>query len=99
MALDHADGQFPDGGVWTIGASATTVTVPVGATLVYAQTVHATAAVTFDPTSQGNVTLSVSSSSGTLVWAGPAHGGRRTFDLISDTASTPVHLVMYSGRP
>ena len=98
MSFDNANGQFPDGGVWTIGVTASTVAVPAGAELVYAQTIHATAAVTFDPSGDGNVTLSVSSSAPTLVWVGPAFGGNRSFKLISDTASTPVHLVAYSGR-
>lgn len=99
MALDNDNGQFPDGGVWTIGTSASAITVPPGVQLVYAQTKHASAVATFDPTGDGNVALSVSSTAGTLVWSGPSQGGNRSFSLISDTASTPVHVVMWSSRP
>ncbi len=99
MALDNNNGQFPDGSVETVGTSAVSFSVPAGATLVYAQIKHASAEVTFDPTGDGNVQLAVSSSSPSLVWAGPAFGGLRSFKLISDTASTAVHLVLYSDRP
>ena len=99
MALDNDNGQFPDGGIFTIGTSAGAVAIPKGATLAYAQTVHATAAVTYDPTGSGNVKLSISSSSGTLIWAGPSFGGNRSVELLSDTASTPVHVVLFSDQP
>ena len=99
MALDNNNGQFPDGSVESIGTSASSFTVPDGASLVYAQTKHASAVVTFDPTGGGNLQLSVSSSSPSLVWTGAPFGGLRSFKMISDTANTPVHLVLYSDRP
>ena len=84
MALDNNNGQFPDGSVETVGTSASSFTVPAGATLVYAQVKHASAVVTFDPTGDGNLQLSVSSSTPSLIWTGAPFGGLRSFKLISD---------------
>lgn len=100
MALDNDNGQFPDGGAWTIGTSATAITVPPGAVVVYAQNQASGAAlVTFDPTGDDTVAMSVASTSPSIVWSGSATGGNRSVSIKSDTASTPVHLVMFSDRP
>ena len=100
MALDNGNGQFPDGGVWTIGTSATAITVPPGVVVVYAQNkTGAGAVVTFDPTGDDNVEMVVSATSPSIVWSGASVGGNRSVSIKSDTVSTPVHLVMFSNRP
>ena len=95
----NADGSFPDGADLSIGTTETELVIPNGATLVYAQCTHASQTATFAPRAGTSIALSISSSSPTLIWSGPALGGLRSVYLKGSNSATTVDAVAFSDRP